>query len=86
MLIMRKEITMLNDMVEDINDKWDGMVEARERDGYLFLRAFGVQYDVDTETLEDTLYNIIEDLRYSYNVDFDVEFSRGQTMVLSVIY
>lgn len=84
---MRNEMLVMEEMVEEVNDSCYGVAEAYEEDGYLFVKSLRLSpTNADLEKLEDHLYPIIEGLRMDFNVDFDVEYMKGRTMVLNVLF
>ena len=72
-------------LVEEVNDVFYKQVVAQERKGRLCLTAGRVNKYVDFEELEDSLTDVLDHLRNTYNVDFDIVTMNGRTMVLDVI-
>lgn len=75
---------MIN-LVEEVNDMFYKQVVAQERKGRLCLTDGRVNKYVDFEELEDSLTDVLDHLRNTYNVDFDIVTMNGRTMVLDVI-
>ena len=74
---------MIN-LVEEVNDMFYKQVVAQERKGRLCLTDGRVNKYVDFEELEDSLTDVLNHLRNTYNVDFDIVTMNGRTMVLDV--
>ena len=74
---------MIN-LVEEVNDMFYKQVVAQERKGRLCLTDGRVNKYVDFEELEDSLTDVLDHLRNTYNVDFDIVTMNGRTMVLDV--
>ena len=72
-------------LVEEVNDVFYKQVVAQERKGRLCLTDGRVNKYVDFEELEDSLTDVLDHLRNTYNVDFDIVTMNGRTMVLDVI-
>ena len=84
---MINEMLVIEEMVEEVNDSCYGVAEAYEEDGYLFVKSLRLNpTNTDLEKLENQIYPIIEGLRMDFNVDFDVEYMKGRTMVLNVLF
>ena len=75
---------MIN-LVEEVNDMFYKQVVAQERKGRLCLTDGRVNKYVDFEELEDSLTDVLDHLRNTYNVDFDIVTMNGRTMVLDLI-
>ena len=75
---------MIN-LVEEVNDMFYKQVVAQERKGRLCLTDGRISRYVDFEELEDSLTDVLDHLRNTYNVDFDIVTMNGRTMVLDVI-
>ena len=72
-------------LVEEVNDVFYKQVVAQERKGRLCLTDGRIsKYIVDHEELEDSLTDVLDHLRNTYNVDFDIVAMNGRTMVLDV--
>ena len=72
-------------LVEEVNDVFYKQVVAQERKGRLYLTDGRIsKYIVDHEELEDSLTDVLDHLRNTYNVDFDIVAMYGRTMVLDV--
>ena len=74
---------MIN-LVEEVNDMFYKQVVAQERKGRLCLTDGRVNKYVDFEELEDSLTDVLDHLRNTYNVDFDIVTMKGRTMVVDV--
>ena len=74
---------MIN-LVEEVNDMFYKQVVAQERKGRLCLTDGRISRYVDFEELEDSLTDVLDHLRNTYNVDFDIVTMNGRTMVLDV--
>lgn len=72
-------------LVEEVNDVFYKQVVAQERKGRLCLTDGRISRYVDFEELEDSLTDVLDHLRNTYNVDFDIVAMNGRTMVLDVI-
>ena len=72
-------------LVEEVNDVFYKQVVAQERKGYLYLTDGRISRYADFEELEDSLTDVLDHLRNTYNVDFDIVTMNGRTMVLDVI-
>ena len=72
-------------LVEEVNDVFYKQVVAQERKGRLCLTDGRISRYVDFEELEDSLTDVLDHLRNTYNVDFDIVTMNGRTMVLNVI-
>ena len=72
-------------LVEEVNDVFYKQVVAQERKGRLYLTDGRISRYVDFEELEDSLTDVLDHLRNTYNVDFDIVTMNGRTMVLDVI-
>ena len=73
-------------LAEEVNDMFYKQVVAQERKGRLCLTDGRIsKYIVDHEELEDSLTDVLDHLRNTYNVDFDIVTMNGRTMVLDVI-
>lgn len=72
-------------LVEEVNDVFYKQVVAQERKGRLCLTDGRISRYVDFEELEDSLTDVLDHLRNTYNVDFDIVTMNGRTMVLDVI-
>lgn len=75
---------MIN-LVEEVNDMFYKQVVAQERKGRLCLTDGRISRYADFEELEDSLTDVLDHLRNTYNVDFDIVTMNGRTMVLDVI-
>ena len=75
---------MMN-LVEEVNDMFYKQVVAQERKGRLCLTDARISKYADFEELEDSLTDVLDHLRNTYNVDFDIVTMNGRTMVLDVI-
>lgn len=71
-------------LVEEVNDVFYKQVVAQERKGRLCLTDGRISRYVDFEELEDSLTDVLDHLRNTYNVDFDIVTMNGRTMVLDV--
>ena len=71
-------------LVEEVNDVFYKQVVAQERKGRLCLTDERISRYVDFEELEDSLTDVLDHLRNTYNVDFDIVTMNGRTMVLDV--
>ena len=71
-------------LVEEVNDMFYKQVVAQERKGRLCLTDGRISRYVDFEELEDSLTDVLDHLRNTYNVDFDIVTMNGRTMVLDV--
>lgn len=71
-------------LVEEVNDVFYKQVVAQERKGCLCLTDGRISRYVDFEELEDSLTDVLDHLRNTYNVDFDIVAMNGRTMVLDV--
>ena len=71
-------------LVEEVNDVFYKQVVAQERKGRLCLTDGRISRYVDFEELEDSLTDVLDHLRNTYNVDFDIIAMNGRTMVLDV--
>ena len=71
-------------LVEEVNDVFYKQVVAQERKGRLCLTDGRISRDADFEELEDSLTDVLDHLRNTYNVDFDIVTMNGRTMVLDV--
>lgn len=71
-------------LVEEVNDVFYKQVVAQERKGRLCLTDGRISRYVDFEELEDSLTDVLDHLRNTYNVDFDIVAMNGRTMVLDV--
>ena len=74
---------MIN-LVEEVNDMFYKQVVAQERKGRLCLTDGRISRYVDFEELEDSLTDVLDHLRNTYNVDFNIVAMNGRTMVLDV--
>ena len=74
---------MIN-LVEEVNDMFYKQVVAQERKGRLCLTDGRISRYVDFEELEDSLTDVLDHLRNTYNVDFNIVTMNGRTMVLDV--
>ena len=74
---------MIN-LVEEVNDVFYKQVVAQERKGRLYLTDGRISRYADFEELEDSLTDVLDHLRNTYNVDFDIVTMNGRTMVLDV--
>lgn len=74
---------MIN-LVEEVNDVFYKQVVAQERKGRLYLTDGRISRYADFEELEDSLTDVLDHLRNTYNVDFDIVVMNGRTMVLDV--
>ena len=74
---------MIN-LVEEVNDMFYKQVVAQERKGCLCLTDGRISRYADFEELEDSLTDVLDHLRNTYNVDFDIVAMYGHTMVLDV--
>ena len=72
-------------LVEEVNDVFYKQVVAQERKGRLCLTDGRIGRYADFEELEDSLTDVLDHLRNTYNVDFDIVTINGRTMVLDVI-
>lgn len=72
-------------LVEEVNDMFYKQVVAQERKGRLYLTDGRISRYADFEELEDSLTDVLDHLRNTYNVDFDIVTMNGRTMVLDVI-
>ena len=72
-------------LVEEVNDVFYKQVVAQERKGRLYLTDGRISKYADFEELEDSLTDVLNHLRNTYNVDFDIVTMNGRTMVLDVI-
>ena len=72
-------------LVEEVNDVFYKQVVAQERKGRLCLTDGRISRYADCEELEDSLTDVLDHLRNTYNVDFDIVTMNGRTMVLDVI-
>ena len=72
-------------LVEEVNDVFYKQVVAQERKGRLCLTNGRISKYTDFEELEDSLTDVLDHLRNTYNVDFDIVTMNGRTMVLDVI-
>lgn len=72
-------------LVEEVNDVFYKQVVAQERKGRLYLTDGRISRYADFEELEDSLTDVLDHLRNTYNVDFDIVTMNGRTMVLDVI-
>ena len=75
---------MIN-LVEEVNDMFYKQVVAQERKGRLCLTDGRISRYADFKELEDSLTDVLDHLRNTYNVDFDIVTMNGRTMVLDVI-
>lgn len=71
-------------LVEEVNDVFYKQVVAQERKGRLYLTDGRISKYADFEELEDSLTDVLDHLRNTYNVDFDIVTMNGRTMVLDV--
>ena len=71
-------------LVEEVNDVFYKQVVAQERKGRLYLTDGRISKYADFEELEDSLTDVLDHLRNTYNVDFDIVAMNGRTMVLDV--
>ena len=71
-------------LVEEVNDVFYKQVVAQERKGRLYLTDGRISRYADFEELEDSLTDVLDHLRNTYNVDFDIVTMNGCTMVLDV--
>ena len=71
-------------LVEEVNDVFYKQVVAQERKGRLCLTDGHISRYADFEELEDSLTDVLDHLRNTYNVDFDIVAMYGRTMVLDV--
>lgn len=71
-------------LVEEVNDVFYKQVVAQERKGRLCLTDRRISKYADLEELEDSLTDVLDHLRNTYNVDFDIVTMNGRTMVLDV--
>ena len=71
-------------LVEEVNDVFYKQVVAQERKGRLYLTDGRISRYADFEELEDSLTDVLDHLRNTYNVDFDIVAMNGRTMVLDV--
>ena len=71
-------------LVEEVNDVFYKQVVAQERKGRLCLTDGRISRYVDFEELEDSLTDVLDHLRNTYDVDFDIVAMNGRTMVLDV--
>ena len=71
-------------LVEEVNDMFYKQVVAQERKGRLCLTDGRISKYADLEELEDSLTDVLDHLRNTYNVDFDIVTMNGRTMVLDV--
>ena len=74
---------MIN-LVEEVNDMFYKQVVAQERKGRLCLTDGRISRYADFEELEDSLTDVLDHLRNTYNVDFDIVAMYERTMVLDV--
>ena len=72
-------------LVEEVNDMFYKQVVGQERKGRLCLTDRRISRYADSEELEDSLTDVLDHLRNTYNVDFDIVTMNGRTMVLDVI-
>ena len=71
-------------LVEEVNDVFYKQVVAQERKGRLYLTDGRISRYADFEELEDSLTDVLDHLRNTYNVDFNIVTMNGRTMVLDV--
>lgn len=71
-------------LVEEVNDVFYKQVVAQERKGRLCLTDRRISRYADFEELEDSLTDVLDHLRNTYDVDFDIVHMNGRTMVLNV--
>ena len=85
---LRERFTMTNDlaqMVEEINDAFFKMVEAKEKCGYLCIVDKRVDpFEADLEMLEDSLADVVDFVEQEFNVTLEVVQSIYRTMVYKV--
>lgn len=81
---MMNKIKLLDAMVNAVTDN-NGGILAWEEDNMLFLVNNNLRATTDMETLEDSLYKMINYLRLRFNVDFEVEYAEGNVLALTPI-
>lgn len=77
--------TLLEQLVEAVEDTNFKKVTAYEKHGYLCLRFNALPVNTDSEAVEDAMMPILEDLCFEFNVDFDIVLTNGRTVALEVI-
>lgn len=81
--MLRKLLEM---MVEEVDDSCHGVAKASTRNGLLYIKSLEVSpEESDTAIVEDALWHVIEGLRVDFEVDFNLEYVKGNVMVLSVL-
>lgn len=82
---MKNEM-LLDAIVEEINVEFRDEVKAKHKNGVLYMTAMNCNPYEDVVVVEEGLVEVIDHIRYEFNVDVDVLDAYKRTIAYEVIY
>ena len=77
--------TVLEQLVEEVNDAFYKKVVAQEKNGYLCLTDKRVdRYETDLEVVTDSLVDVVDFIEQEFNVDLNIVGANYRTVAFKV--
>ena len=77
--------TVLEQLVEEVNDAFFKKVVAQEKNGYLYLTDKRVdRYETDLEVVADSLVDVVDFIEQEFNVDLNIVGANYRTVAFKV--
>ena len=77
--------TVLEQLVEEVNDAFFKKVVAQEQNGYLYLTDKRVdRYETDLEVVTDSLVDVVDFIEQEFNVDLNIVGANYRTVAFKV--
>lgn len=83
--MLKMKDVMLDSIVEEINNEFHGVAKAVEKSGILYVTSMRCSSYSEIEVVEDLLEEVIEHIRYEFNVDVDVLDAYKRTVAYEVL-
>lgn len=82
---LKMKDVMLDLIVEEINNEFYGVAKATEKSGILYVTSLRCDHHSEIEVVEDLLEDVIEYIRYEFNIDVDVLDAYKRTVAYEVL-
>ena len=77
--------TMLEQLVEEVNDAFYKKVVAQEKNGHLYLTDKRVdRYETDLEVVTDSLVDVVDFIEQEFNADLNIVGANYRTVAFKV--
>ena len=77
--------TVLEQLVEEVNDAFYKKVVAQEKNGHLYLTDKRVdRYETDLEVVTDSLVDVVDFIEQEFNVDLNIVGANYRTVAFKV--